>query len=81
VPLQAGKASSGISEDSRAHLAPQLDAGSHQEEGRFGTLADLADAERISRSYICRVLRLTLLAPTSSSGSSTAGRRQGSPSS
>ena len=33
------------------------------EEGRFGTLAELADAERISRSYMCRVLRLTLLAP------------------
>jgi hypothetical protein len=32
-------------------------------EGRFGTLAGLADAERISRSYVCRVLRLTLLAP------------------
>ena len=33
------------------------------EEGQVGTLADLADAERISRSYVCRVLRLTLLAP------------------
>jgi hypothetical protein len=33
------------------------------EAGRFGTLAELADAERISRSYGCRVLRLTLLAP------------------
>jgi len=33
------------------------------EEGRFGTLAELADAERISRSYVCRVLRLMLLAP------------------
>ena len=33
------------------------------EGGRFGTLADLADAEWISRSYVCRVLRLTLLAP------------------
>jgi hypothetical protein len=33
------------------------------EEGRIGTLAELADAERISRSYVCRVLRLTLLAP------------------
>jgi hypothetical protein len=33
------------------------------DEGQFGTLADLADAERISRSYLCRVLRLTLLAP------------------
>ena len=26
-------------------------------------IAELADAERISRSYVCRVLRLTLLAP------------------
>jgi hypothetical protein len=31
--------------------------------GEYGTLAELADAERISRSYFCRVLRLTLLAP------------------
>lgn len=33
------------------------------ESGEYGTLAELADAERISRSYVCRVLRLTLLAP------------------
>jgi hypothetical protein len=33
------------------------------ESGDHGTLAELAAAERISRSYICRVLRLTLLAP------------------
>jgi hypothetical protein len=33
------------------------------EEGKFATLADLADGERISRSYVCRVVRLTLLAP------------------
>jgi hypothetical protein len=33
------------------------------ESGEYGTLAELANAERISRSYICRVLRLTLLAP------------------
>jgi ParB-like chromosome segregation protein Spo0J len=33
------------------------------EEGRFGTLAEMADAERISRSYVSRILRLTLLAP------------------
>jgi ParB-like chromosome segregation protein Spo0J len=33
------------------------------ESGDYGTLAELAAAERISRSYICRVLRLTLLAP------------------
>jgi hypothetical protein len=33
------------------------------EAGRFGTLAELADAERISKSYFSRILRLTLLAP------------------
>ena len=33
------------------------------ETGEHATLAELADAERISRSYVCRVLRLTLLAP------------------
>jgi hypothetical protein len=33
------------------------------ESGEYGTLAELADAERISRSYVCRVLRLTLLDP------------------
>ena len=33
------------------------------ESGAYGTLAELAAAERISRSYVCRVLRLTLLAP------------------
>jgi hypothetical protein len=33
------------------------------EEGRFATLTELADAEKINRSYLCRILRLTLLAP------------------
>ena len=33
------------------------------ESGEYGTLAELAAAERISRSYVSRVLRLTLLAP------------------
>jgi hypothetical protein len=33
------------------------------ESGEYGTLAELAAAERISQSYICRVLRLPLLAP------------------
>jgi hypothetical protein len=33
------------------------------EEGQFATLAELSDAERINRSYVSRVLRLTLLAP------------------
>ena len=31
--------------------------------GGYGKPAELADAERISCSYVCRVLRLTLLAP------------------
>jgi hypothetical protein len=32
------------------------------ESGEYGTLAELSAAEQTSRSYICRVLRLTLLA-------------------
>ena len=32
-------------------------------EGRYGTPAELADGEHIGRSYVCRVVRLTLLAP------------------
>ena len=43
---------------SRAHRWQRM-----LESGEYGTLAELADAERISRSYVCRVLRLTLLAP------------------
>jgi hypothetical protein len=31
--------------------------------GKYGTVAELADTEGIRRSYVCRVLRLTLLAP------------------
>jgi hypothetical protein len=33
------------------------------EGGEYATLAELANAEGIRRSYVCRVLRLTLLAP------------------
>jgi hypothetical protein len=33
------------------------------EGGEYGTLAEMTDAERISRSYVSRVLRITLLAP------------------
>jgi hypothetical protein len=33
------------------------------EGGEYGTLAEMAEAERISRSYVSRILRLTLLAP------------------
>jgi hypothetical protein len=33
------------------------------EDGVYATIADLADAERINRSYVSRTLRLALLAP------------------
>lgn len=33
------------------------------ESGEFGSVAELARAERINASYVARVLRLTLLAP------------------
>lgn len=33
------------------------------ESGRFASVAELAAAEKINQSYLCRVLRLTLLAP------------------
>ena len=33
------------------------------ESGKCGSITELAAAEKIDRSYLCRVLRLTLLAP------------------
>jgi hypothetical protein len=33
------------------------------ESGEFSSMTELAEAEKVSRSYVCRVLRLTLLAP------------------
>ena len=33
------------------------------ESGEFASIAELAAAEKINESYVCRVLRLTLLAP------------------
>ena len=33
------------------------------EEGRYGTINELASAEKINSSYVSRLLRLTLLAP------------------
>jgi len=35
----------------------------HMESGRFASVTELAEAEKINQSYLCRVLRLTLLAP------------------
>ena len=33
------------------------------DDGRFASVTELAEAEKINQSYLCRVLRLTLLAP------------------
>jgi hypothetical protein len=33
------------------------------EEGRFASVRELAEAERVSLSYVSHILRLTLLAP------------------
>jgi hypothetical protein len=33
------------------------------EDGRFASVTELAEAEKINESYACRVLRLTLLSP------------------
>jgi hypothetical protein len=33
------------------------------ERGTYGSITDLAQDEKVNRSYLCRVLRLTLLAP------------------
>jgi hypothetical protein len=42
----------------RAHRWKHL-----MESGRFASVTELAEAEKINQSYLCRVLRLTLLAP------------------
>jgi hypothetical protein len=42
----------------RAHRWPRM-----LESGEYATLAEMADAERISRSCVSRILRITLLAP------------------
>ena len=42
----------------RAHRWKRL-----MESGQFASVTELAEAEKINQSYLCRVLRLTLLAP------------------
>ena len=42
----------------RAHRWKRLMAS-----GKFASVTELAEAEKINQSYLCRVLRLTLLAP------------------
>jgi hypothetical protein len=34
-----------------------------REEGRYGSIAEIAEAEKIGRSFASRGLRLTMLAP------------------
>jgi hypothetical protein len=46
------------------------------ESGEFATIAELAEREGIAPSYMTRVLRLTLLEPTSSRRSWSGGRDQ-----
>jgi len=33
------------------------------ESGKYGSVGEMAAAEKIAESYVCRILRLTLLAP------------------
>jgi hypothetical protein len=46
------------------------------ETGRYGTIAELAAAEKINESYVSRVLRLTLLAPDTVEASWMGGSRK-----
>ena len=50
------------------------------ESGDYASVAELAAAERINSSYLSRVLRLTLIARTSSRRSSMGGSRRRPPS-
>jgi uncharacterized membrane protein AbrB (regulator of aidB expression) len=47
------------------------------EDGRFASVRELAEAERVSLSYISRILRLTLLAPDIVERFMDAGRTAG----
>ena len=58
-PQQACPDSTMIKALARAHRWKKL-----LESRTYATVDDLAKAEKINASYICRVLRLTLLAPT-----------------
>src|SRR4051812_5798945 len=57
-PTQQRCSSSLISAVAKAHLWRGL-----IEMGRYASAAELARKERLNESYVCRVLRLTLLAP------------------
>jgi hypothetical protein len=58
-PSQARIDDSLIKAIARAHRWKQM-----MESGIYASVTELAAAEKINQSYLCRVLRLTLLAPT-----------------
>lgn len=58
VPRRARIDNSMIKAVARAHRWKQ-----RIESGQYGSISELARAEKINQSYLCRVLRLTLLAP------------------
>jgi hypothetical protein len=58
APRQTRVDNSLIKAIARAHRWKQM-----MESGAYASVTDLATAEKINQSFICRVLRLTLLAP------------------
>lgn len=58
VPQRARVDNAMVKAIARAHRWRRL-----LESGEYASITDLAAAERINQSYVCRILRLTLLAP------------------
>jgi hypothetical protein len=58
APRQTRVDNSLVKAIARAHRWKQM-----MESGTYASVTDLAAAEQINQSYLCRVLRLTLLAP------------------
>ena len=58
APLPTGPDTTLIRSLGRAHRWKRL-----IENGTYGSIKELATAEKVNDSYVCRILRLTLLAP------------------
>ena len=58
APLPTGPDNTLIRALGRAHRWNRL-----LENGTYGSIKELATAEKVNDSYVCRILRLTLLAP------------------
>ncbi len=58
APLPTGPDNTLIRSLGRAHRWKRL-----IENGTYGSIKELATAEKVNDSYVCRILRLTLLAP------------------